>query len=187
MMYFIRNVLVWAKERYRFKKPSDVAWSLLGLALGTTAAYFPWHVYSHQAEFPPPRMAFSGERGEGSRKTLQSIGIGRPGIGTSVASGEMILVAPVDAMTTGTVKSTFGGELAPQQFASQGLMIIGTYRTGILLRGQDGIDFVPYGGWVPGSGRIEKIEHTGEGLVAVTSSGERISTKPDRLSQATDK
>lgn len=187
MKKLFRNAIRWAIERYRFKRKVDIAWSILGLTIGTAAAYFPWYVYLHQERFSPPEMVFSRNRDGHPLEMPISIGMARSGMTTTKLGGELVISTPVDDISTGTIKRGPDGDVAHPEFQSVDRKILAVYRSGMLLKGPDGIDFVPYDGWIPGAGRIEKIERDGNIITAVTTSGERISLERPGRSQAPGK
>ncbi|MEM9999780.1 MAG: hypothetical protein AAF940_02765 [Pseudomonadota bacterium] len=178
------NVFAWLYDRYRFRRWADVGWTGAGLALGTACAYFPLYVQWNSEAFDPPQMVYSKDREAGS--AVQVTEFDPPDLAPfNVWSLTQPIV--VDEVTTGTVpvREAVSND-PPPVFDSRVRSIVSSRAGGFLIAGPDGIDFVPLGGVVAGSGRIDRVEMVSGRVAIITASGERILSQLADP-QATDK
>lgn len=162
----------------------DRIFGVIGFALATTAAFFPWYVFFNQESFGVNPMPWTSTRDLPETR-------GRPVVSVSPAAipdekGEAPLPADFDPITTATV-STLGTETAsgnqspaesnPQQTypgrARYHLLHVANGRA--LIEDSSGMYIVRVGSVLPDNSRLATMEKRDGKWVIVTSTGEVIS------------
>lgn len=166
---------------FRDMTPADYVLSAIGLALGTFAAVFPWHVYLNPEDYGPPRMTFS-RGGVIPQAEIAAQEPGAPADAAGPRSGEAATSVArarpaVDPVTTGKVDRGAVRQIETDQpYPGNGrsFQVLAVDGARALVGDSDGVYLVRAGSRLPDDTVAQSFRQDGTGWYILTADGRQL-------------